>query len=224
MTAGNQGPERVLVWGAGGHGRVVAETIEASGHTLVGFVDRDPSQVALRARHALLAVVSESELRHALSEAAGLPGGSTAVALGVGDNRARLELASLLQGRLAPPLVHPSAVFSSSSELELGVVVCPRVVIHPDATIALGTILNTGTIVEHDCHIGPGVHISPGAILTGGVTVEEGAWIGAGATVLPGVHVGAWARIGAGAVVTRNVPAGATVVGVPARVLESDAP
>jgi acetyltransferase-like isoleucine patch superfamily enzyme len=54
--------------------------------------------------------------------------------------------------------------------------------------------------------------------------VERGASIGAGAVILPGLRIGADAMVGAGAVVTRDVAAGATVVGNPARVLDTDLP
>ena len=223
MTAESQVPERVLVWGAGGHGRVVAETLEASGRTLAGFIDREPAGVVLMPRHREAALVSEADFQSVVEEGGALQAQATSVALGVGDNRRRLALAQMLRGHLAVPLVHPSAIVTGSAALAHGVVVCPRVVVHPDAKIELAAILNTGAIVEHDCRIAAGVHVSPGAILTGGVSVEEGAWIGAGATVLPGIRIGAWARVGAGALVTRHVPPGVTVAGVPARPTGSQA-
>ena len=70
--------------------------------------------------------------------------------------------------------------------------------------------------VDHDCHIGDFAHISPGAHLAGAVTVGRSAHVGMGASVMPGVTIGEESVVGAGAVVIRDVPAGVTVVGVPA--------
>src|SRR5690606_20927692 len=73
MNEGSEQPKRVLVWGAGGHGRVVAETVEASGHAFAGFIDRDPAGTVLMPRHRDLAIVSEAELQVILDEAGALP-------------------------------------------------------------------------------------------------------------------------------------------------------
>ncbi len=74
-----------------------------------------------------------------------------------------------------------------------------------------------GVIVEHDCWIGDHCYLSPGVVLSGQVTVERSAFLGAGAVVVPGVRIGAGAVVAAGAVVIEDVPAGTTVLGVPAR-------
>jgi acyl-[acyl carrier protein]--UDP-N-acetylglucosamine O-acyltransferase len=78
-------------------------------------------------------------------------------------------------------------------------------------------IVNTGATVDHDCRLGDFVHVAPGAHLCGGVTVDEGALLGVGCAVAPGVRIGAWATVGAAAAVVADVPAGATVIGVPAQ-------
>ena len=80
-------------------------------------------------------------------------------------------------------------------------------------------LVNHGAVVDHECVIGDGVHIAPGATLCGCITVERNVMIGAGSVVLPRVVIGASSVIGAGAVVTKDVPAGTTVVGNPARII-----
>jgi acetyltransferase-like isoleucine patch superfamily enzyme len=82
-----------------------------------------------------------------------------------------------------------------------------------------GTFINTGAVLSHDDRVGDYVTISPSVTVCGGVLIGDNAWLGAGATVLPGVAIGAGAIVGAGAVVTKNVPAGFTVAGVPAKPL-----
>jgi sugar O-acyltransferase (sialic acid O-acetyltransferase NeuD family) len=163
-------------------------------------------------------VHAEEAFLRAIAGHGPLPGGGNLVALGIGDNRARLAASRRLSPEVSPPLVHPTALVPTGNvAIGPGSVVLPRVVVHPQTRIGQACILNTGAIVEHDCTLADGVHISPGAILTGGVDVGELAWIGAGAVVLPGRRIAAGAIVGAGAVVTRDVGPGVTVVGNPAR-------
>ena len=222
------GAERILVWGAGGHGRVVADVVRAAGGTVAGFVDRDAARVGRpTAPGAPLVLLSEAELLRVLADGHPDGRGWDALALGIGDNRARLRAFAAAAGAPWPVLAHPSAVLSPSARLEAGTVVMPLAVLNADARVGRAAIVNTGAVVEHDCVVGDGAHLSPRCVLAGGARVGEGAWVGAGATVLPGVSVGPWAVVGAGAVVVRDVPGGTVVAGVPARPLvgaSEDAP
>lgn len=204
--------DRWIVWGKGGHGRVVADLIRATGDEVAGFADRNPEGEG---------VVDELDLLRALHDRKPLPLDATRLAIGLGDNTARLSAWGTVKPGMSPALVHPTAWVSPAASVGHGAVVFARAVVHPDARVAEVAIINTGAIVEHDCVVELAAHISPGAILTGGVTVHAGAWIGAGAIILPGRVVGARAIVGAGAVVTRDVAPGAKVVGNPARVLPS---
>jgi sugar O-acyltransferase (sialic acid O-acetyltransferase NeuD family) len=211
-----------LVWGGGGHGRVVADVVRAGGGTVAGFIDRDAAKVGQRVDATGAAVVAtETEFLDCASAGRKLPAGAGLVALGVGDNRQRSRCRARLDPALLPPVVDPTAVLSPSAVVGRGAVIMPRVVVNAGAVIGAGAILNSGAVVEHDCAIGEDAHVSPGAVLTGGVKVGRGAWVGAGAVIIPGVSVGEWAVVGAGAVVIRDVAAGATVVGNPARPIDS---
>jgi len=210
----------LLICGAGGHGRVVADVARAAGARVVGFIDRDAAKVGQRVAGTDVDIaLSEADLSKCIATDGPLPCGATAIGLGIGDNRARANCRTRLASVNLPPLVHPSAVVSPSAVVNAGAVIMPGVVINAGAVIGAGAIVNTGAIVEHDCVIGEDAHVSPGAILAGGVTVGRGAWIGAGATVIPQVRVGEWAVVGAGAVVIRDVTDSTTVVGNPARPL-----
>lgn len=143
------------------------------------------------------------------------------VALALGDNRRRQEVAALIeaQGHTLGTFVHPTAWVSPSAKLGAGTVAFPRVVVHTEAQVGRGVILNTGCIVEHECRVGDFVHLSPAATLGGGASVGARSHIGMGATVLHLAHVGDDCIVGAGAVVLKELASGLTAVGVPARPL-----
>jgi sugar O-acyltransferase (sialic acid O-acetyltransferase NeuD family) len=143
------------------------------------------------------------------------------VHVAIGDNRARkrLGLAVLAAGKRLYKVIHARAVVSPHADIADGVFVAASGVVGPSARIARGAIVNHGAIVDHDCEVGAWTHIAPNAVLGGDVKVGVGCLIGSGAVILPGVTIGDAAIVGAGAVVTKPVPAGTTVVGVPARAM-----
>lgn len=197
----------VIVVGAGGHGKVVVATLQAAGRTVAEVWDDDPG----KAGGELLGVPVVGPIAERIAEAEGRQ-----AVLGIGDNRIRRRLAADL------PLtwisaVHPSAVVHSSVRVGEGTVVFAGAVVQPDAVLGRHAIVNTGATVDHDCGIGDFVHVAPGVHLAGEVSVGEGAVLGIGVKVLPGRTVGAWATVGAGSVVVHDVPAEATVAGIPAR-------
>jgi UDP-perosamine 4-acetyltransferase len=207
------GAGRAAVLGAGGHGKVVIATLQAAGWWVAAAYD-DAEE---RWGGELLGV----PIRGPLDAAAASEVDGAVVA--VGDNRARKSLAE----RFDLPwiaVVHPAAVVHPSVELGPGTVVFAGAAIQPDTRIGRHAIVNTGASVDHDCRLGDFVHVAPGARLAGGVTLEEGAFLGIGSAAVPGLTVGAWATVGAGSAAIRPVPAGATVVGVPARVVRRRAP
>lgn len=205
-------PKLVLV-GAGGHGRVVAEIIRLTGRfDLVGAIDPDPKAATTAGLKWLGDDTALEKLRHAGLARAAVGVGS------IGDTRARAGLRRRLQalGFELPTLVHPTAVVSRTASFGDGCQVMAGALVNPGTRAGAGVVVNTGAIVEHDCRLADDSFVGPGAALGGDVRLAEGAFVGIGATVLQGVGLGARALAGAGAVVVRNVPAGVTVVGVPA--------
>lgn len=206
----------IVIWGASGHGRVVADAARRAGFAVRFFIDDAPARAGSTVDGCPV-VGAEPGLARALAE-------GCALGLGIGDNRARgrLHARAAAVGLACPPLVHPAAVIAGSAGIGDATVVAAGAILNPDARVAEGAIVNTGAIVEHDCQVGAFAHVSPGAVLTGGVEVGPFAWVGAGAVVLVGRRIGEGALVGAGAVVTHDVPAGAVVMGVPARMREAE--
>jgi len=204
----------VIVFGAGGHGRVVADVARSAGRRVLAFVDD-----ASAADGASVDDVQVISWEHYRREAARWTG--VLVALAIGDNRDRATChARLLEAHAAvATLVHAAGTVARNAELGEGSVLMAGAVMNPGARVGRGCIVNTGAVVEHDCTVGAYAHLSPNVTLGGGVRVGDRAHLGLGAVVLPGVRVGDDVQVGAGAVVHRDVPTGLTVAGVPARPL-----
>ena len=202
----------LILWGAGGHGKMVLDCAMLSGcFSPISFLDDKPGDWFCG--HQVLGG------REQLLCAAQL--GFSNFLIAIGDNRVRAQCYKICREHSLRPVsvIHPSAIISPSAILSPGTVVMPRAVINAGVMIGQNCIINTGAVVEHDCRIGDHVHISPGAVLGGAVQVRNYVHIGIGAMALPGADIAEGAVVGAGALVLRTVAAGTTVIGVPAKVL-----
>jgi sugar O-acyltransferase (sialic acid O-acetyltransferase NeuD family) len=205
-------PRLLVVFGAGGHGKVVADVARSAGFALAAFVDDAPSRVGTAIWD--LPVLGWERF---LDERERWPG--AVFAMGVGDNAARERCQERVEaaGFEAVAAVHARATVAPTARIGAGSVLMAGAVVNPDAVLSRGCIVNTGAVVEHDCRLGGFVHLSPNAALGGAVEIGERTHLGLGAVALPGVRIGKDVRVGAGAVVHRDVADGLTVVGVPAR-------
>jgi sugar O-acyltransferase (sialic acid O-acetyltransferase NeuD family) len=212
---------RVVIVGAAGQARETAWYLDEINHVaetfqLAGFVVSDLSRLSARdSRDRVLG--DYAWLDEHGREVDG-------IILGVGTPGSRLAIASDLEGRFPwldwPAVVHPSVrIDSVTSKLGRGVLLAANVCATVNVELADFSMLNFASTLGHETRIGRGSVINPGANLSGGVVVGDGALVGAGSVILQYIRIGARAIVGAGAVVTKDVPAGSTVVGIPARAL-----
>lgn len=191
------------LYGASGHGKVIKEILESRGGKVDGFIDDNADlqeYVGLTVRH-------DAKCADELI-------------ISIGYNEVRKRIAENVSGVFAKAAVHSQAVVSDTVQIGEGSVVMAGAIINADTRIGRHCIVNTGASVDHECVLGDYVHIAPNATLCGQVKVGEGTMIGVGVSVVQCVTIGKWCKIGAGAVVLSDVPDGATVVGVPGRIIK----
>jgi len=210
----------LLILGAGGHAKVVAETGFASGFaSRVAFLDdrfHGPDGCPPVLGWPVIGPQAWSLQPDTQAQ-------FDAAVVAIGHAATRLHWIQQLQaaGYALPVLVHPTAWMSPSAEIGPASVVFAQAAVQAQATIGIGAILNTGCSVDHDAQLVDGVHICPGARLAGEVHIGARSWIGIGASVIQQVRIGSDVTVGAGAAVLRDLPDGVTAVGVPARLLSS---
>lgn len=206
------------IWGSAGHARVLASLIALQGNRVVATFDQDPSAVPLP--HVPLFIGHQGfDLWLDQLERVDLITGLVAIGGSRGSDRLAIHSMFASRGLSLAPLIHPTASVCKTATIGRGTQVLAQAVVAPDVWLGESCIINHRASVDHECQLGDGVHIAPGAILCGLVVCDNCVFVGAGAIILPRLTIGLGAVIGAGAVVTKNVPAGATVVGNPARII-----
>lgn len=203
--------KRLVLIGAGGHGRVAADAAEAFGYRDISFLD-DAWQT--RATNGDWAIAGS------IASWRDIDPETTDLFVTIGDNATRLKLGQEIEadGRFdLPSIIHPNAIVSPRAKIGAGTIVMAGAILQAYAGIGSFVIVNTGATIDHDCAIGDGVHVSPGANIAGTVSVGERSWIGIGASVRQNTRIGSGVMVGAGAAVVADIPNGMTVLGTPAK-------
>lgn len=196
---------RLIIIGASGHGKVVADIAKKNGYRDIVFLDSNPS-VTVCAGYPVLG--PDTMLADMEGD----------VCIAIGNTKARKRLMLQNAGRRFPCLIHPAATIADGVFVGEGTVIMAGAVVNPCVRIGRGCILNTASSVDHDCSVSDFVHIAVGAHVCGTVAIGEETWVGAGATISNNVVVCGGCMIGAGAVVIKDIKTQGTYIGVPARI------
>ena len=198
---------RLVIIGAGGHGKVIADIAIKCEYENINFVDDN-----------LVDSCMGFPIIGTTSNLDNYDDGNTDFIIAIGNNETRKKIAEEYDINWIK-LIHPSAIISTNVEIGTGTVVMANAVINAETVIGNHCIINTGSIVEHDNKIGKFVHISPNVSLGGNVIVDDLTHVGIGKTVKNNIVIKKNIVIGAGAVVTKNVILKGTYIGIPAKKL-----
>lgn len=205
----------VIIIGAGGHAKVLCETLRALNIPVLGFVDKDPEAKKRHPSQLPPLLGNDEILKNYKTKEVRLVNGVGSVK--TTELRKKIYERFTGQGYSFETVVHPSAILASDVVVEAGAQILAGAIVQTGSRIGENSIVNTGAIVDHDCVIGSHVHIATGAALSGGVRVGNETHFGTGAIAVQYISIGKGCLVAAGAVVTKDISAGMRMSGVPAR-------
>lgn len=208
--------KRVVIIGAGGHAKVIADIIIKSGDEVVGFLDDNYLKKTK--------VIYDLEIIGKISDCVELQknDGKLYFIIAIGNNNVRKKIAQTFNLNYYTA-IHPTAVIGLEVRICKGTAIMANTCINPNARIGKHCIINTGAVIEHDNVIEDFVHVSPNATLCGTVKVGANTHIGAASVIKNNINITNDCTIGAGAVVVKDIRESGIYVGCPAsKIKEKD--
>ena len=201
---------RLIIIGASGHGKVIADIAKLNGYTDIAFLDDDSSKTECNGYPVIGRVAKANQYIDS----------DFIIAIGNGKIREHIQESLINYGLKFVTLIHPKSVIAEKVQIGKGTVIMAGAVINSATSIGNGCIINTCASIDHDCVIGNYVHVSVGSHIAGTVEVSDRTWIGIGATVSNNITITSDCIIGAGAVVVNNIESKGTYVGVPCKMIK----
>ncbi len=200
--------KKIVIIGASGHGKVIADIAGLNGYEEILFLDDDTSK---RSCGKYPVVGTSKDIRQYK--------GNYDFIIAIGNNRIREKISDMLEREniKQTTLIHPSAVIDETVKIKEGTVIMANAVVNAEVQIGRSCIINTASSIDHECILEDYVHVSPGVHVAGTVTIGKSTWIGIGATVINNLSICANCNIRAGAVVVKNVLESGDYQGVPAK-------
>lgn len=203
---------RLIIIGASGHGKVIANIAKLNGYKEIAFLDDDTSK---RNNEIYTVLGTSKEIGKFIDD-------NTDFIVGIGNNTVRKKISTFMEELdiIQPVLIHPTAVIDESVTIGEGTVVMANVVVNAYAKIGKYCILNTSATIDHDCVLGDYVHISPGVNVAGTVNIGNNCWICIGCAIANNLSICNDVIIGAGTTIIRNIEEPGKYVGIPLRRLD----
>ena len=202
--------KNVVIIGAGGHGKVIADIIIKSGDKVVGFLD-DNLEIGTKVIEQYVIIGKVNECIKLQEEDKSL-----LFIIAIGNNYIRKNIYKKYKLNYYTA-IHPTAIIGMQVNIGEGTVVMANACINSNTTIGKNCIINTGAIIEHDNIIEDYVHISPNATLCGTVKIGEYTHIGASATIKNNIGICGDCIIGVGAVVVKDINQNGIYIGIPVK-------
>lgn len=207
----------VIIFGAGGLGKLALEILQSNDHMVYGFLDDHKELVGTE--------INEVPVLGAMDDQGFLKliGKKCQAFIAVDDEKLQKGLVKMLiEHRKVMPLngIHQKAFLSRSATLGHGNLISAGSIVNAHASLGNHCILHSQSLVEYGARVGDYVQIGAGGLIGAEAEIGDAAFIGSGATVISGIKIGAGARIGAGSVVVRDVEKGQTLFGNPAQIVD----
>ena len=199
--------KRLLIIGAGGHGKVCADiAYKMNKWDVIAFLDNDTYRKQVIGFNVIDTFDGAGKYSH-----------DSDFFVAVGDNKVRSKLFEQLGEKDIATLVHPSAIIGLDVLIACGTVLMANTVVNSGTRIGECCIINTAATVDHDCNVGDFVHLSPGVSVAGNVRIGKYSWIGIGSTIINSIEIADNVMVGGGACVSKGIVESGLFVGVPAR-------
>lgn len=205
--------KKVIIFGASGHAKVIADIIKKSNDELIGFLDDNIEIIgkSIFDGKIVLGDTSEESVKKY---------SDCYFIIGIGSNKVRKIISEKYQNLKWYTAIHPNSIIGYDVSINEGTAIMAGAIINTGTIVGKHCIINTSSSIDHDNTLENYVHISPGSHLAGTVKVGEGTWICAGVTVINNIIIGKNNIIGAGATVIRNIEdENSTYIGVPVKKL-----
>ena len=195
---------KIIIIGAGGHSKVLSESLNSEGLDILGYV---VTNFKKKVKFCEKEIMGNDNL--ILSYEAK----NINLVNGVGSipfNKSRYEISIKYRnlGYSFRSVIHKNSSVSKEVFLEEGAQLMRGVILQAGVSIGKDTIVNTGAILDHDCIVSENCHIAPGVICSGGVVIGRNTHIGTGAKIIQGIKIGSNSIVAAGSVVYKDIPSG----------------
>jgi sugar O-acyltransferase (sialic acid O-acetyltransferase NeuD family) len=218
-TPTSESTQSVVIVGASGHGKVIADIIEEQGrYRILGFLDTFKQMGMRLGRYSVIG--RETDIPDLVRQYRGL-----GVIVGIGNNHIRCEISARIR-ELSPSVqfinaIHPRATIASTVALGRGIAVMAGAVVNTDTSLADGCFVNTNASVDHDNVLEEFSCVQPNAATGGNVHLGALSTIGLGANVIQGIRIGRAVVVGAGSTVLHDIPDNVQAFGTPCRIIRS---